>query len=197
MAGIEIDNVDVENNIIIARQEDIIAYPLQEDEGYFSEEKEMCDGTRFNTHFPDDGDIEREPLLHVIPVAEFKAKKSDVGGLKKIGDACWVRYKVKQAGDDETTIQVDCWQNLSDVTESCDTAIRKNLLMTGNTREMVKRAFKPLGACFRCKECGKVAPKTMRIKHLLRCLKRKKDEKKHQSLSFLRLMLKEGLCSTK
>ena len=194
MAGVEIENLDVEKNIIIARQEDIIALPFQEDEGYFSEEKEMCDNTRFNAHFPDDGDIESDPLLHVTPFAEFKAKKSDVGGLKKIGDACWIRYKVKQVEDQENTIQVDCWQNSSKVEESCDAAIRKNLLMMGNRREMIKRSFKPLGACFLCKECGKVAPKTMRIKHLLRCLKRKKDEKKHQSMALLRLMLKEVGC---
>ena len=55
MAGVEIDNVDVENNIIIARQEDIIALPYQQDEGYFSEEQEVCDDTRFNTYFPNDG----------------------------------------------------------------------------------------------------------------------------------------------
>ena len=111
MAGVEIDNVDVGNNIIIARQEDIIALPVQEDEGYFSEEKEMCDNTRFNAHFPDDGDIESDSLLYVTPVAEFKAKKSDVGGLKKVSDACWIRYKVKQVDSDENTIQVDCLQN--------------------------------------------------------------------------------------
>ena len=77
--------------------------------------------------------------------------------------------------------------------ESCDVINRTNLLMAGNTREMLKRSFKPLGACFLCKECGKVAPRAKRIKHLLRCVKRKKDEKKHQSLSLLRLMLKEGV----
>ena len=74
MSDVEIDNIDDGNNIIIARQEDIIAYPFQEDEEYFSEEKEMCDNTRFNTIFPGDGDIESESLLHVTPVAEFKAK---------------------------------------------------------------------------------------------------------------------------
>lgn len=194
MAGVEIDNVDVGNNIIIARQEDIIALPFQEDEGYFSEEKEMCDNTRFNAHFPDDGDIESDPLLYVTPIAEFKARKSGVGGLKKVGDACWIRYKVKQVDSDENTIQVDCWQNSSKVEESCNVAIRKNLLMAANTREMLKRSFKPLGACFLCKECGKVAPRTKRIKHLLRCVKRKKDEKKQQSQSLLRLMLKDGVC---
>ena len=117
-----------------------------------------------------------------------------MGGLKKVGDACWIRYKVKQVDSDENTIQVDCWQNSSEVEESYDTAIRKNLLMAGNTREMLKRSFKPLGASFLCKECGKVAPRTKRIKHLLRCVKRKKDEKKHQSMSLLRLVLKEGVC---
>ena len=153
----------------------------------------MCDSTRFNAHFPDDGDIEREPLLHVTPFAEFKAKKSDVGGLKKISDACWMRYKVKQVDDHENTIHVDCWQNSSEVEESCDVVDRKNLLMMGNRREMIKRSFKPLGACFLCKECGKVAPRTKRIKHLLRCVKRKKYEKQQQSLSLLRSMVKGGV----
>ena len=61
----------------------------------------MCDNSRFNAHFPDDGDMESDSLLYVTPMAEFKAKKSDVGGLKKVGDACWIRYKVKQVGNDE------------------------------------------------------------------------------------------------
>ena len=159
MADVEIDNIDDGNNIIIASQEDIIALPFQEDEEYF-QKKNRCDNARFNAHFPDDGDMENDSLLYVTPMPEFKAKKSDVGGLKKVGDACWIRYKVKQVGNDENTIQVDCWQNSSKVEESCDVINRKNLLMAGNTREMVKRSFKPLGACFLCKECGKVAPRT-------------------------------------
>ena len=194
MGGVEIENIDVENNIIIARQEDIIALPFEEDEGYFSEEKEVCDDTRFNSHFPNDGDIEKaDSILHVTPIGEGKVKKADLGGLKEIGDTCWIRYKVKQVGNDENTIQADCWQNLSKVEESCDAAIRTNLLMSGNTRELVRRSFKPLGTCFRCKECGKVAPRSMRIKHLLRCMKSKKDEKKHSSISLLRLMFKDGV----
>ena len=91
------------------------------------------------------------------------------------------------------TIQVDCWQNSSKVVESCDVVNREKFVNAGNMQEMVKRSFKPLGACFLCKECGKVAPRAKRIKHLLRCVKRKKDEKKHQSTSLLRLMLKEGV----
>ena len=61
----------------------------------------MCDNARFNAHFPDDGDMESHSLLYVTPMPEFKAKKSDVGGLKKVGDACWIRYKVKQVGNYE------------------------------------------------------------------------------------------------
>ena len=194
MAGIEIENVDVENNIIIARQEDIIALPYPQDEGYFSEEREVCDDTRFNTYFPNDGDSESERVLHVTPVAEFKVKKADVAGLKKIGDTIWMRYKVEEVSEMMKTIQVDCWQNLSKVEENCDVAIRKNLIIKGATREFVNRSFKPLGACFKCKECGKVAPKTMRIKHLRRCLKRKKAEKNRQAAQLLlRMMCKEGV----
>ena len=194
MADVEIENVDVENNIIIARQEDIIALPYQEDEGYFSQEREVCDDTRFNTYFPNDGDIESERVLHVTPVAEFKVKKADVAGLKKIGDTIWMRYKVQEVGEMMTTIHLDCWQNLAKVEETCDKAIRKNSIIKGATREFVNRSFKPLGACFKCKECGNVAPKSMRIKHLRRCLKRKKAEKnQHAAQLLLRTMCKEGV----
>ena len=194
MAGVEIENVDVENNIIIARQEDIIALPYQEDEGYFSQEREVCDDTRFNTYFPNDGDIESERVLHVTPAAEFKVKKADVTGLKKIGDTIWMRYKVQEMSEMMATIQVDCWQNLSKVEETCDKAIRKNSIIKGTTRDFVKRSFKPLGACFKCKECGKVAPKSTRIKHLRRCLKRKKAEKnRHAAQLLLRTMCNEGV----
>ena len=53
---------------------------------------------------------------------------------------CWIRYKVKQVGNDENTIQVDCWKNSLKVGESGDGVNKKNLLMTGNTREMVNQS---------------------------------------------------------
>ena len=130
MAGVEIENVDIEHNIIIARQEDIIALPYQEDEGYFSaqEKEEGCD-PRVNNQSPDsDNDIESK------------------------------------------------------------------LAIAANMQGFVKGAFKPLGVCFRCKECGKVAAKTMRIKHLITCLKRKKAEKNKQAVPLSsQTVCKEGL----
>lgn len=190
---IVIENCDDGGSVSVCKNEEIVAYPVEEWlEKADSSPESLGEASSISreSNQPLPHEFASQPVYFFSNVAEFKVPEDT-----KV-ETFWLEYKVsKEWIEDEwhKNMKVRLVQRKQDLRVRPEIKKAFDLKQSRYLKEYKAHCYKSRGECFECVKCKTLLPRSCRFQHLLRCISNSKQRKNDEAERFWRKIIHDHL----